>query len=357
MKWQTELEKIVLNASVCVADTLEHTRAFITDYDGFGTTGKLYCINLDANEPNNHYQPGEIIWTDTLGSTSGNTPGYKNGFVYVSSNMDDESYSGAIYAYDANAGTAIRLWKAANPNFEGFTSGLTITKEGFIYAACYDWADSNENNSALCKINSNNGNIIWITDAERTSTAPVVVGDKIYISGGINGYGSRPKVTAFEDLGSNVTKLWETPLGMFIGGWTNQPVYANGKLYVGAIPENGNYFGAYEELYVLDINAPVDSPKFVISHYTGHLCGNNPAVTFDSLYTIGLDGLLKFHQPALLADINKDNAVNIFDLVKITELWLLDDSIGKNRADLNLDGKVDFADFALLAGQWYGDID
>jgi outer membrane protein assembly factor BamB len=105
IKWSTQLEKIVINASVCVASGISHARAFITDYDGFGTTGKLYSINLDPCKPNNPYQPGQIVWSDTLGSTSGNTPAYKNGKVYVAGNMDAESFYGAVYAYDAQAGS------------------------------------------------------------------------------------------------------------------------------------------------------------------------------------------------------------------------------------------------------------
>jgi outer membrane protein assembly factor BamB len=58
IEWTTTLEKNVVNASVCTALDIPCARAFITDYDGFGTTGKLYCINLDPNEPGNPYDPG-----------------------------------------------------------------------------------------------------------------------------------------------------------------------------------------------------------------------------------------------------------------------------------------------------------
>ena len=354
--WQAELDTIVLNASVCIASDIPHTRAFITDYDGFGTGGKLYCINLDANEPNNSYNPGEIIWSDTLGSTSGNSPAYKDGVVYVSSNMDAESFYGAIYAYDAQADDAIRKWRATDQNFEGFTGGVTVTKEGFLYAACYNWAEEAEDNSSLCKIDCNSGNIVWITNVERTSSMPVVVGDKIYISGGLDGWGSRPKVEAYRDMGTSVVKLWQTPANVAIGGWSNQPVYANGKLYVGAIPFGGNYFDAYTELYVLDVTADVDSPDFVIAHYTDQACGNNPAVVYDSLYTIGADGLFKFHQPAFLADIEKNDTVDFYDLAELAAVWLYNGSVGVMRADLNLDGKINFADFSLLAESWYGEL-
>ncbi|MDD5458570.1 MAG: PQQ-binding-like beta-propeller repeat protein [Phycisphaerae bacterium] len=356
--WSNQLDTAVLNASVCVADGLEHGRAFITDYDGFGTGGKLYCINLDPNTAQNPYNPGQIIWSDVLGATIGNTPAYKDGVVYVSSNGDANEANngyGAVYAYEAAANTAVRKWIATDPNFFGFTSGVTITKAGYLYAACYNW-DGGENNSALCKIDCNDGEIIWITQTERTSTMPVVVGNKIYISGGFNDYNSVPKVSAFQDLGDSVIKLWETPPDMVVGGWTNQLVYADGKLYVGAIPLTGNYFGSYEELYILNAELTPEDEGFIIAHHTDTLCGNNPVVVHDSLYTIGAYGLVKFHQPALLADIDDDKVVNYYDLFTLTDEWLYDCPIGVQRADFNLNGRIDFSDFALLANKWHGEI-
>ncbi len=361
--WATQLEKNVINASVCVVVDIPHARAFITDYDGFGSSGKLYCINLDSKEPNNPYEPGDIVWSETIGATSGNTAAYSNGVVYVASIHGLNNASGTIHAYDATAEpVAIKWWETTDPNFEGFMSGVTVTKEGFLYAANYDYADANEDNSALCKLDCNDGRIIWITQTERTSSMPVVVGDKIYISGGIADdppwvEGSRPKVEAYQDYGESVTKLWETPASMVMGGWANQPVYANDKLYVGAIPLSGNYYGSYTELYVLDVSLEPDDPNFIIAHYQDKECGNNPAVTYESIYTIGYDGLFKFHQPAFLGDISKDGKVDIYDLAFLINVWLYDGPIGVSRSDLDLDGDIDFIDFSLLANQWYRELE
>ena len=349
INWSTALEKDIVNASVCVADDLPFARAFITDYIYSGD-GKLYCINLDPESANNPYRPGDIIWSDILGATCGNTPAYKDGVVYVSSN------DGSIFAYDATAVNATRIWEANDSDFAGFSSGVTVTKEGFLYASNFDWGIYGEDNSILCKIDCSNGSIVWKTLTERTSTIPVVVGDKIYISGGLFGWdmGSRPKIEAYQDHGSTVEKLWETPAGMDIGGWSSQPVYANGKLYVGSVSDGYGY--SYSEIYILDVTAGIESPNFVIAHYTDQSCGNNPAVTYDSLYTIGDDGLFKFYQPAFLADIDKNGSVDFYDLAELATVWLYDGSIGVKRADLNLDGKIDFADFSLLASDWYGEL-
>ncbi len=354
--WATQLDSFIVNASVCAAVDISDARAFITDYDGSGTTGKLYCINLDANEPNNRYEPGQIVWADAIGGSSGNTPAYKDGVVYVSSMKGTTNTTGTIYAYDAEANTPTELWQSTDANFVGFFGGVTVTKQGYLYAASYNFFGG-EDNSVLCKIDCSDGNVVWITDVERTESMPIVVGDKIYITGGLEGYGSRPKVEAYLDHGDRAGKLWETSAGMLVGGWTNQPAYANGKLYVGAIPTGGNFFGAYTDLYIFDVtitaadsNLIPDDPNFIIDNYDG--CGNSPAVTCDSIYTIGQNGLYKFQQPALLGDISKNDRVDVNDMGEFIKVWLYDGPVGTVRSDLDLDGDIDSIDFSILAGQW-----
>ena len=357
--WSTSLEKNIVNASVCAALDIPKARAFITDYDGFGSTGKLYCINLDPNEPSNPYNPGEIVWSATLGSTSGSSPAYNDGVVYAGCISGTSTGYGTLYAFDASAEPdAVKLWETSDPNFAGFSGGVTVTDEGFLYAANYNWADEIEDNSKLCKIDCNDGSILWTTDTERTNCMPVVVGDKIYLSGGIDGWGSRPKVQAYQDFGDSAVKLWQTDVSMVLGGWTVQPVYANKKLYVGAIDLGGNYFGTYTNLYILDVNLTPTDPGFIIDTFSG--CGNSPAVTYDSIYTIGYDEaaeydrLLKFNQSGFLADIKKDGFVDSHDLERMNDSWLYTQPKGVNRSDLNLDGAVNLLDFGLLANEWSG---
>jgi hypothetical protein len=154
-------------------------------------------------------------------------------------------------------------------------------------------------------------------------------------------------------LGTSAVKLWETDSGLSIGGYENQPVYANGKLYVGATSQ-GSWI--YDELYILNVEASPADPNFILARYTDNACGASRAVTYDSIYALGYDGLYKFHQPAFLADIDNDDAVGIYDLAELAAEWLFDGSLGVKRADLNLDGKINFADFSLLAESWYGEL-
>jgi hypothetical protein len=173
------------------------------------------------------------------------------------------------------------------------------------------------------------------------------VGDRIYISGGVSGeFGSRPKVTAYRDDGNSVVKLWETPDDSenLIGGWSNQPVYANGKLYVGGFAET---FSSYARLYILDVTLDPASAGFIVSTFEG--CGNSPAVTYDSIYSTGYDGLFKFGQLRFIGDVTGDGKVGAEDAAELSDHWLYDGAVGARRTDLNLDGKINLKDYALLS--------
>ncbi len=357
--WSAELGGPVVNASVCVASDMRPARAFVTD---FSDSGRLYCINLDPNEPaENPYEPGEIVWDDVLGKTSGNTPAYKDGVVYVASVNSlfggGQSIYGTVYAYDAGEPNAVRLWSVSDPRFEGFFGGVCVTGEGYLYAANYDFYGG-EDDVGLCKIDCADGSIVWVTQTERTNSIPIVVGDMIYISGGLDGYGSRPKVEAYRDLGQSVEKVWETPAGLTIGGWTHQPVYGNGMLYVGAIPVGGGdgyYMGPYTDLYILDLSKVPGDTGFIMDHFGG--CGSSPAVTHNSVYSIGYDGLHKFYQPGFVGDIDDNGGVGSGDFSGLAAGWLFDGAVGVERGDLDLDGKIDFSDFAILVKDWAMSLD
>lgn len=337
--WSTQLDEIVVNASICTNKS--NSRAFITDCD-FGLSGKLYCINLDAN--------GQIIWSAQIGNTCGNTPAYKNGAVYVST-AGDESGRGNIFSFDAETDSIMQLWKFTNPDNDGFFGAVAVTNEGYLYTASCGFSGQQEDNSSLFKIDCNSGSLVWKTPAQATDCVPVVVGNKIYLSGeypvGIC------KIKAYQDFGSSVIKLWQTSADSAVGGWDNQPVYANGKLYTGATSPRSYY----DKFCILNTSLTPDDPNFITAQYTEKACGSSRAVTYDCIYATGTDGLFKFQQPAILADIDKSRNVDFRDLARLAGVWLYNEPVGTERADLNLDGQIDFADFSLLAGNWCGELD
>jgi outer membrane protein assembly factor BamB len=353
--WTTQLQHPVINASPCITDDLQNSRLFITDYTGRSTGAKIYCVNIDANTPQNPYDPGHIIWSDDIGASSGNTCAYNKGIVYTASISSaawanqGSAAGGTIYAYNAAENEPNRIWQTSSDQFEGFCGGLCLTKAGFLYAVNYDFYGG-ENNSALTKINATDGSIVWITQAERSSTTPVVVGDTIYLSAGITGFNanSRPKLQAFQDNGDSATMLWQTPPTMTFGGWTLQPVYANGKIYIGTM--GPDEVSPCSDLYIIDANLTPTDPDFIIDHFPD--AGSPAAVTPDSIYTIGYDGLFKFYQPAIPADITKNKTVDNLDLTEIANDWLYDGPIGIKRADLDLDGIINLRDIAILSNSY-----
>ena len=291
--WATPLLRNIVNASICVADGLEPGRAFITDFDGTGSSGSLYCLNTSAFDAVfNPYDPGDIVWRETLGGTSGNTPAYLDGVVYVASitRAGSSPAMGHVFAFDVLAPEPTRqLW--ATPVNEGFFGGVTIAG-GHVYAASYDLLGQ-QNNSTLVKLRSSDGAIQWTAACERTNSIPIVDGDMVYLAAGIPGFGSVPKVQAFLDTGTSAALAWDTYADttgtLVVGGWTHQPALADGVLYCGKIPTGGSSFGAYTDLYLLDVTLTPDDPDFVIDQLTG--IGSSPAIGDGRLYSIGPGGL------------------------------------------------------------------
>jgi len=349
INWQRSLEKVVVNASACVTDDLDANRAFITDYDGFGTTGLLYCVNVDPYaEGLNPYQPGQIVWQDVLGGTSGNTPAYHDGVVYVASVCGREGDGvGHVYAFDARSGEEI--WDTAVGG-AGFFGGVTYA-EGFVYAASYAFYGQ-QDNAELVKLDASTGQIVWTVPAERTDSIPLVIGDVIYLAAGIQGFGSVVKIEAFQDNGTSAVKLWDTYQdtagSLLVGGWSHQPAYAAGRLYAGTLPLDGAYsFGPYTDLYVLDVSRAPGEPGFVLAHYEG--AGSSPAISEGVLYTIGQAGLHAFRDR--VGDLDLDGDVDLDDYGTFQACFSGPgggSAGGCSSADLDGDGDVDLIDFATL---------
>ncbi len=313
LNWACPLILPVVNASPAVADDLAHGRAFITDYTGFGDGGALYCINTAAfDSALNPYQPGQIVWQEPIGGSSGNTPAYSAGVVYVASNTGDNTGcegQGHIRAFDVAAPAGQRrMWSTCVQ--EGFFGGLCLA-DGFVYAASYDFFGAGDN-STLAKLRAADGVVEWSVPCERTQSIPIVDGDRIYLAAGLPGFGSAPKLQAFVDLGDSAMKLWDTYVdtggALVVGGWSHQPVLADGRLCAGAIPLVG-FFGAYTDLYVLDATLSPADPGFVMDHRVG--MGSSPAICAGRVYTLGDAGL---HALALRGDFSADGALDGRDL-------------------------------------------
>jgi streptogramin lyase len=347
VNWSTPLARSVVNASPAVREHAVVGRAFITDYDGFGAAGSLYCINTAPfSSKANPYQPGQIVWQEPIGGSSGNTPAYENGVVYVASLSGSspgcEDF-GHLHAFSVDAPAASRrLWSTCVA--ESFLGGVTVAN-GYLYAAGYNF-DGTGDNSTLVKVNALDGLVQWMVPCERTASIPVVDGGRIYLSAGLPGFGSAPKVQAFEDHGTYAVKLWDTyndTAGTFlVGGWTHQPCLAGGYLCVGRIPTSGGFFGPYTDIYLLDPALTPADTGFIYCHRYG--VGSSPAITAGRVYSLGPAG---FHAVAVQGDLcNSDGYVDARDIqcfvAALTSPWPSAQEI--SLADFTGDGRLDIDD-------------
>ncbi len=355
-EWATPLERPIVNASPLVTTDLLNNgtpanRAFITDYSGYGGDARLYAINVDLPAPpDNPYELGEIAWIATLPGASGNSPAYENGVVYVA------SVGGVVKALDAGAGALV--WEtevdfSGYPQYSGFYGGLTV-RNGFVYAASYSFYGSG-NNSGLFKLDGTDGEVVWVAPCERTESIPLVTDDgRIYLSAGLAGYGSFVKIQAFQDNGDTVSASWDTYVDtggdLIVGGWTYQPAYARGYLYVGTPPDQEfEFFLPYTDLYILDTSKTPGDADFIVAHHAGS--GGSPAIADGTVYSFGEGGLFAFDpSPPCRADLDGNGVAGLPDLATLLSAY---GSARGNEgfdsdADLNRDGMVDLGDLADL---------
>jgi outer membrane protein assembly factor BamB len=351
--WQTTLQNPVVNASPVVTTDIKVSgtpanRALISDYDG-GFPARLYAINVDPyHASHNPYQPGGIVWSQEIVSSSGNTPAYEDGVVYVA------SIEGQVWALRAVDGDEV--WNVGFDfgefgEWAGFYGGLSV-RNGHVYIAMYGFYGSG-NNSLLLKLDARDGALVWDIPSERTDSIPVVTDDgRIFLSAGLPGFGSAVKVQAFEDQGSSATELWDTYVdtsgSLVVGGWTYQPLLFGSRLYVGT-PDPNAFFSPYQTLKILDTNLEPGNTRFIVAQHTGS--GGSPATACGRLYSLGQNGLYAFGiDAACVADLNGDGVVSQPDLGLLLSAYgsTYGSSSFKAVADLDCDGDVDQADLGLL---------
>jgi outer membrane protein assembly factor BamB len=278
-KWQAEVDQAVLNASAIVGNKV----AYITDADFLGN-GKLYAINLDPAHPT--YAAGDVMWSQPIGMSSGNTPALKDGKVYVASvtarpggSAPPTHYGGGIYVFDAQDGT---LLKEIYPTTDyGFWGGLNFSDD-HLYGCTYNFMGDGE----LWKIDPVTGIAPWNAPVGSTDTIPVVVNGRVFVSSGIGAYGIPQRLQCFDDATGAL--LWETDPFDDYGFWTFQIAAEDGKVY---IVRADPFTEAPMELLLIDAALDPAHPDFIIDRYPA--VGTSPALANDSLYTGGynVDGL------------------------------------------------------------------
>jgi len=334
--WSTPIGGIVVNASPIVTSDLGHNdRAFITNYSfGGGSSSKLTCINTDPFQAtNNPFQPGEIVWQASLnGDSSGNTPAYANGTVFVATASGSSSQAGLIHAFDATATTAPSpTWTFTNTINAGFFSGVSIA-QGHVYASSYSFSGLQFNSNTV-KVNKQTGDLAWSVPTNRTDATPIVLpsGDVI-VSGGVPisssdalpFFGSLPSIEYIDETNNtSAIVLWDSATDtlddtnangywdrgesfLSLGGWTHQPIVFTldntPMLLVGTLPETSptSFISHNTNIAMIDLTKlPTDS-GFIVEQYAG--TGSTPAMLGSWIYTSGADGIHAF-APTLLTPL------------------------------------------------------
>lgn len=373
LAWQAPLIGAPVNATpIITTDLGSRNRAFTTDYGGFGGSSLLYCINVSPHHPTiNPYQPGEIVWSAPIGSSTGASPTYHDGVVYVTSTGLDSTSFGEIRAFDARTTiTPAPLWTFTNTIAEGFFGGLTIRESTtstqpngqptiHLYAATY--AFFGQTSSAnMVKLNARTGALVWSVPCNRTESIPIPLDDgRIILSSGVQGFGSVPMVQMFQDLGSTATQLWNTAAStwtdanqngvmdvgefLLIGGRVMQPVLLRStistpRLLIGANAGAGNPPGPGTVMYELDLTLTPNQPGFIVQQSTS--MGSSPGLLGAGAYAHGTNGLAALGTLPPHPDLNNDTRFDVDDLI----LW----EQGQAQRDVDRDGTVTPADRTLL---------
>ncbi len=369
-RWVLNTVQPIVNASPVITDDLGvRNRLFFTDYDGAGTGGSLHCVNIDAFHPlANPFMPGETVWSVVIGGTSGNTPAYADGRVYVCTAGEYGVSGGDVRCYDARATSVpTPLWVTPNPIGEGFYSGPSVAKGGgvngqdgqdVVYAASYAFFGTTSS-ANLLKLRASDGAVLWSIPSNRTSMTPIVMPDgRIILSTGVSGFGSLPAVQIFRDMGSSASMLWDSSIATWIdanangvrdtgeytrlGGWTVQPALdrSTNSLLVGVIPTGGS--GACASMGVVALG-PLATSMPQIQPFVPN-CGSSPAIAGRNVYSIGPTGLHAFGSPPPQGDINSDSRLDEEDLYAFGPMSQAQDP----RCDVNADGQITGTDRELL---------
>jgi outer membrane protein assembly factor BamB len=330
--WSRTINTTIVNASPVVTHDLgDRDRVLITTYSfGFGEPAQLICINTDPfDEITNPFEPGDIVWSLQLNAdSSGNTPAYQNGRLYLATASDGISQRGTVRCYDITGDTApdTPLWMFTNTINAGFFGGVSIAK-GHVYASSYAFTGLQTSANTI-KLNKLNGSLAWSVPTNRTDATPIVLptGDVVVSSGVATGafdflpfFGSLPSVQFIDDQGSTAITLWDSALSthedlntngiwdfgepyLSIGGWTHQPLAirtnAIPHLLVGSLPETqpGVNIDHNTTLSIIDLTkTPVD-PGFIVEQSTS--TGDTPAYASGWIYSSGAGGIMAFAPPS-----------------------------------------------------------
>lgn len=341
--------KYFVNVCPTVADGVAYVVDYvdITDHVSAST---LYAVNVVT---------GQLLWTAGVGQTRGGcTPAVSAGKVMLATNQ------GEFLTFDTATHAAYPELTLDDAAY-GFFGGVTAEGNSAYIVSFAFGKDKGPTMLYKIDISTAMPTVMWKAVAPRSDVMPVIAGNVVLVSGGdgypkFSGTGYSidwPSICAFDK--STGQFLWKTERA---GGWTSQPVYANGLVY--AVTQVGQYTGVTSSLYVLDISKAPDDPAFVVAS-TSQI-GNSVAVANGNVYGTGPtnaslpspSNLVAFGPAVrITGDINNDGYVNVGDLQLLVAAWGSQLTPPNNSnwnadADLNGDGYINVGDLQLLVANW-----
>jgi len=367
VRFRTPVARPLVNISPAIdVSRWGRFRAFVTDYDGFGVSGRLYCINLSPRlAPLNSFDPGEVVWSVEVGGTSGNSPAVSGEMVYVSTIGEAGLSPGRVLCFDSRSVLPpAPRWVFENVMNEGFFGGVTVSG-GAVYAASYAFSGGLAG-SNLVKLDAATGAMIWTAPCNRTASTPIPLPaatgrsfPRLALSGGVQGFGTVPTLEVFEDRGTTAAMVWNSATATYsdgngngrmdpgeyvsIGGWSHTPALIRdpaglpgaSRVLIGTLPTSGGTSAAGVSLRLVDLTGP----SGLILNATGG-AGGTPALAGRSIYSIGAGGLVAYGAVPARTDVNSDG------LIDEEDLFAWDAGLGQRDADGN--GTVNATDRVLV---------
>lgn len=280
--WEKDLGPLPLvNSTVCIRGDL----AYVATHSPYATGARLYALNL--NPAHATLRAGDVAASGGLNKSLGAEAAYDAEYdrLFVT------DYDGYLRRWTAACtedwAFAVPGAGAYPPTYGSFTGGAVI-EGNYVYAATYNFYGGQDNSRLFC-VHKVTGTQLWAAASERTASLPIVTSTLVLLSGGLAGFGSQPKIEAYNK--TTGAKLWQWTTA---GRWTTQPVVAGNTLLVGA-NSAASEFAACTDLYALDLAKTPTDAGFVLGHFVG--AGSSPAFANGNLYTLGAAGLYAFGPP------------------------------------------------------------
>ena len=247
--------------------------------------GKVYIGNWDGSTYFAYDEKtGEQLWIYSVTGYAQGTPSYRDGKLYVTS-WQDKNEDGAGYLYCLHAEKQPNnnqlIWQANSGDSGQNFCGSASLAYGYVYVTSYNFYGYGK----LYCYSESDGTLIWSQTIQRTDSTPAIYDGKLYVSTGCYGYSDR-QIFCIDAYTGDV--IWSTDTSLQIGGWTNSPAIADGKVFVGVEGTGPNGDGEMVFGYVQIVALDLETGDIVWA--SEDPCGSSVAIHNGVAFSTGTDG-------------------------------------------------------------------